>query len=265
MHRVCFLLLGLLASPAMAGGLTLSGPITQGGLVIGHGQAGSRASLDGRALRVADNGVFVFGFGRDARADHQLVITAPDGRIKRRQLKVTPRQYRIERIDGLPPKMVTPPPEVLARIRRENALIAKVRATDSPAQWFAGGFIRPAPGPLTGFYGSRRILNGHPRRPHFGLDMAPPEGTPVVAPAGGRIALAKTGLYYTGGTVMIDHGQGITSVLMHLKEVRVKAGQAVKQGDVIGTVGATGRATGPHVDWRVNWFEVRLDPALLLK
>jgi murein DD-endopeptidase MepM/ murein hydrolase activator NlpD len=152
----------------------------------------------------------------------------------------------------------------LDRIARENAAIGAVRALNTPVPWFAGGFQWPAIGRISGVYGSRRILNGLTRQPHYGVDVAAPTGTPVTAPAPGTIAMAEPDLYYTGGTVMIDHGFGVTSVLSHLSAVMVAVGDHVSTGDVVGLIGATGRVTGAHLDWRVNWFTVRLDPALLV-
>ena len=257
-------LLVSLAAPAWAEPVAIEGRLMQGGLMIGRAPPDARVTLDGKPVRVGGDGLFVFGFGRDAGPRSELEITHPDGAVERRVLEIGQRTYRIERIDGLPPAMVTPPPEVLERIRREGARISAARARDSHTRWFADGFIRPTEGPISGVYGSQRILNGEPRRPHYGLDMAPPAGTPVRAPAGGVVSLAESDLYYTGGTVMIDHGHGITSVLMHLRSVDVAAGATVGRGQRIGTVGATGRATGPHLDWRVNWFSVRLDPELVL-
>jgi murein DD-endopeptidase MepM/ murein hydrolase activator NlpD len=160
--------------------------------------------------------------------------------------------------------MVSPDQKALERIRRENRQIAQVRAGYTESDAFRAGFILPAEGPISGVYGSQRILNGEPRRPHFGLDIAAPTGTAVIAPAAGTVALAEPDLYFTGGTLMIDHGRGITSVFSHLSALTVSEGDFVAQGEKIGEIGATGRATGPHLDWRVNWFEVRLDPALLL-
>lgn len=265
-YMALFCLIFLFPFTALAGeALKLEGDFAQGGMVRGTTLPGAEVSLDGRDVFVDRWGRFVFGFGRDAAADARLHVRLPTGETEVRDLSVAPRAYRIERIDGLPPKMVTPPKDVLDRIRRENALIGAVRERNTNAAWFWDGFVRPAEGRYSGVYGSQRVLNGKPRRPHFGLDIAGPTGSPVVAPAAGIVALAETDLYYTGGTVMIDHGQGITSVLMHLHTVEVKDGQRVEAGDRIGSMGATGRATGPHLDWRVNWFEVRLDPGLLLE
>ena len=242
----------------------LSGQVLQGGLVIGTTEPGAQVSLDGRAVRVSADGRFVFGFGRDKTGEVVLEIRIPRGATEQRTLKIEKREYRIERIDGLPPKMVTPPPDVLKRIKRENKLIAAVRREDTPQSWFADQFRWPASGRISGVYGSQRILSGKPRRPHFGVDVAAPVGTPVYAPVAGNVALAEKDLYYTGGTVMLDHGHGVTSVFSHLSSVDVEIGSRVSQGDFIGRIGATGRATGPHLDWRVNWFSERLDPQLLV-
>lgn len=174
------------------------------------------------------------------------------------------RRYETQRIDGLPGRMVTPSTEALKRIHRENSRIAAVRRLDTGRPHYRTGFVWPVVGTVTGVYGSRRILNGEPRRPHYGIDIAADAGTPVRSPADGVVALAADDLYFTGGTVMIDHGFGVTTVLSHLESVDVGVGRTVRQGDVVGAVGATGRVTGPHLDWRVNWFGARLDPALLV-
>ncbi len=262
--RVAGVLLLLLSLPAAAGTLELEGQFIQGGLVLGRTDPGAEIRLDGRVLRVSPEGRFALGFGRDHGPEATVEARFPDGSREVRRLAVASRSYRVQRIDGLPPKMVTPDPAVLARIRREGALIAAVRRRDSPETWFAGPWAWPARGPISGVYGSRRILNGKPRRPHYGLDIAAPAGAPVVAPTDAVVALAEPDLYYTGGTVMLDHGHGVTSVYSHMSTVAVRAGQRVRRGDVIGTVGSTGRVTGPHLDWRVNWFKERLDPALLV-
>ncbi len=247
----------------LTSGVTLTGDLIQGGMVKGQAAIGTAISLDGRPVRVDDQGRFVFGFGRDAK-ESILTITSSSGISEVRRLTVKSRDYDIQRIDGLPQKMVTPDPAVTARIQREQAQIAAVRKTDTAADWYLGGFIRPAKGRISGVYGSQRILNGEPRAPHYGLDIAAPVGTPVIAPAAGVVVLAEPDHYSTGRTVLIDHGHGIFSALIHMHSIAVKVGQQVKAGDPVGTIGATGRATGPHLDWRVNWFDIRLDPALLL-
>ncbi len=245
-------------------GIAWQGEFIQGGLVIGIAQPGVSLRLGERMVPVAPDGRFVLGFGRDEAAAVPLHIGYGNGRDLQVTLGIAQRQYKIQRIDGLPPAQVTPPPALLERIRRENAMIAAVRQRNTPRTDFLQGWIWPASGPVSGIYGSQRILNGEPRQPHFGVDIAAPAGSPVVASTDGEVALAEPDLYYTGGTIMLDHGMGITAVYSHLQTVRVKTGQRVKQGEVIGSVGATGRATGPHLDWRVNWFDVRLDPQRLL-
>lgn len=254
----------LLACPADAVTLEMNGAFTQGGIIMGRTDPGVTLTLDGRPVRVSADGVFVFGFGRDAEPDATLVAAAPDGSEERKSLKIAKRTYNVQRIDGLPQKYVEPKPKVLARIRRENAEISKVRQIDTDRPYFAEGFIWPAKGRISGVYGSQRILNGEPKRPHFGVDVAAPVGTPVVAPAGGVVRLAEKDLYYTGGTVIIDHGHGLSSAFLHMQTVTVNVGEVVKRGAQIGTIGATGRATGPHLDWRINWFDVRVDAAVLV-
>ena len=248
---------------AEAAALELKGDFVQGGMLRGLVAPGTEVRFLGRRVRVSENGRFVVGFGRDFGPKAELTLVHADGRRQVRALAIAKRSYQTQRIDGLPPKMVTPPPEVLARIRRENALIAAARARDTAAEWFAQVFLWPARGVVTGVYGSQRILNGKPRRPHYGIDIAAPKGTPVRAPASGRVGLAETDLYYTGGTVLLDHGHGLTSIFLHLETLAVRAGDEVARGAVIGSVGASGRATGPHLDWRINWFDQRLDPALV--
>ncbi|HAM48932.1 MAG TPA: hypothetical protein DCO73_14455 [Alphaproteobacteria bacterium] len=249
--------------PSAALELTIEGEPVQGGLLFARTTPGAVVHLDERPLKLDAEGRFVFGFGRDAATDSLLVIQHKDQQIDY-PLSVRQRDYQVQRIDGLPSKMVSPDQKALERIRRENRQIAQVRAGYTESDAFRAGFILPAEGPISGVYGSQRILNGEPRRPHFGLDIAAPTGTAVIAPAAGTVALAEPDLYFTGGTLMIDHGRGITSVFSHLSALTVSEGDFVAQGEKIGEIGATGRATGPHLDWRVNWFEVRLDPALLL-
>lgn len=244
--------------------VSLEGRFEQGGLVHGRGQPGLEVALNGNPVRVAADGGFIFGFGRDAPASAELLVTCPDGSIEKQQLAIVQRKYQTQRIDGLPKTMVTPPQEVLARIQRENARIAEMRAADRPETHYRSGFIWPVKGQITGVFGSQRILNGEPKRPHFGIDVAAPTGTPIVAPADGLVTLAADDLYYTGGTVLIDHGHGLTSIYSHLERVMVAEGTFVAQGTQIGTLGGTGRATGPHLDWRINWFKERLDPAFFV-
>ncbi len=246
------------------GGLRLEGTFAQGGLIIGIAPAGSEITVDGKVVRVSPDGRLVFGFGRGHSPEAALKVAFPDGRSVARMLAIAQRTYNVQRIDGLPPRQVTPPQEVLDRIRSENARIGEARARDTRQTWFAGGFVWPAIGPISGVYGSQRILNGKPRQPHYGVDVAMPTGTPVNAPAPGRVTLAENDLYYTGGTVILDHGHGVTSAFLHMSKVHVRVGDLLDQGDRLGEIGATGRVTGAHLDWRINWFNVRIDPELVV-
>ncbi|MBD3652702.1 M23 family metallopeptidase [Kangiella sp.] len=244
--------------------LSLKGDFTQGGLVIGQAVPGSKVEFEGEPIKVSEDGHFVFGFHRDMPEKATLVVSK--GEQKETQpITVRKRQYNIERIDGLPPSKVTPrKPEVLERIKRETALVVKARQEITDLKYFMQDFIWPAKGRLSGFYGSQRILNGDPKRPHFGVDVAAPTGTEVVAPADGVVRLVHPDMFFSGGTIIIDHGFGVNSTFLHLSSVDVEVGQQVKQGDFIGRIGATGRATGPHLDWRLNWLSHRLDPQLLV-
>jgi murein DD-endopeptidase MepM/ murein hydrolase activator NlpD len=249
---------------AAAAELSLEGALVQGGLVQGQTSPGSMVWLNGRELRVAADGRFVFGFGRDAPFDALLVVRAPDGGSARRHLAIAARSYRVQRIDGLPPSAVTPSEAELVRIEADTKLIAAARARVGDGRGFMEPVAWPVRGRISGVYGSQRILNGEPRSPHRGLDIAAPRGTPVGAMASGVVSLAAKDLYLTGGTVMIDHGHGVQSLYGHLQEVLVEVGQHLAQGERLGTVGASGRATGPHLHWGVSWFEEALDPALLV-
>lgn len=262
--RIALAALLVLAFAAPSSALTLDGPRVQGGLVVGTAAPGATVRVDGRPVRVSPDGRFLVGFGREAPPTATLAVTYADGRTETRELSVAARTYPEQRIDGLPPAQVTPSPDDLARIRADAAAIAAVRARDSGRADFAGGFVWPARGPISGVFGSRRVLNGEPRSPHRGVDIAAPAGAPVVAAAPGIVALTHADMFFTGATVMIDHGHGLASVYVHLREIFVDEGERVAQGTPIGTVGASGRATGPHLHWGVSLFDVALDPALLV-
>ena len=241
-----------------------NGKFIQGHFIIGKIDPSSKVKIDKKQIRVSKDGYFAFGLARDRKYD--VVITIEKNGVKEKITKrIQKRKYNIQRIDGLEEKMVTPPEEVYERIKKDNKLIAKARAVDTDLDYFKDKFIIPVEDAIiTGVYGSQRILNGKPKWPHYGLDFAQDEGAPVKAMINGTVTLAETDLYYTGGTLIFDHGHGISTLYMHLNEIFVKNGQKVKQGEVIGTVGATGRATGAHLDVRLNWFGVRLDPATVL-
>lgn len=244
--------------------LELRGPLQQGALIIGMAVPDARATLDGAALRVAEDGVFAFGLDRDHGRTARLAVAYPDGTVIERVLEVAPRDWAVQRIDGLPQKYVTPPPETLARIAEERELKTAARAVRVDDSWFALPFIWPARGPVTGVFGSQRIYNGEPRRPHYGVDVAAPTGTPIAAPQAGIVTLAQSDMYFEGGLVFLDHGHGVTSVMMHMSRVDVTEGQRVARGDTIGAVGATGRATGPHLHWGLFWRGAQLDPVNLV-
>ena len=262
--RVIVIACSLAASPAIAGTLSIEGKVTQGGLVFGVTEPKADVTLDGKTVKVADDGHFVFGFDRDAKPESILTVRPPDGETEERVLAVVQRRYDIQRINGLPPAMVTPPPEILKRIQDDQALLNKARSTDIREPLFETGFIWPVQGPISGVYGSQRILNGEPRAPHMGVDIAGPVGTPLSAPADGVITLAESDLYLTGGTLIIDHGLGLSSIFLHLSAIEVKVGEHVRQGQEVARMGRTGRVTGPHLHWGMNWQTVRLDPQLLV-
>ena len=256
----------LIAHAALAdSALKLPQEMSQGGLVIAHVPAGTSAHLGERALHVGEDGILVFGAGRDEKGPLGLDLVLPNGKKSHHSIRVTLRDWPVERVDGVPPKTVNPPPEIAERIRREQAEVAAQRQRDDAREDFAGGFAMPVEGRISGRFGNQRIYNGEPNAPHSGMDIAVPEGTPVQAPAPGVVTFAKPDLYLTGGTVLIDHGFGLSSNFLHLSRLDVKVGDKVERGQVIGAAGMTGRASGPHVLWGVNWFEVRLDPLLLPK
>ena len=240
------------------------GDFKQGSFILGKTSPQSKVLIDNRKVRVSKDGYFAFGLDRD-RKNNVVIKIINEKETKLIEKKVFKRKYKIQRIDGLPPKQVTPPPEVYERIKKDNILIGKARATDSKLVFFKDKFIYPIDKYIiTGVYGSQRILNGKPRRPHYGIDFHAPEGTPVKSMMDGVVTLVENDMYFTGGTIIFDHGHGISTLYMHMKDINVKKGQKVKKGDIVGTLGQSGRATGPHLDIRLNWFEVKLDPATIL-
>ena len=240
--------------------VTFDGNFIQGSFILGKTEPGSEVFIDRRKIKVTSEGYFAFGLGRDRKND--VVITINEKKIIK---KVFKREYKIQRIDGLEEKKVTPPEEVYERIKRENKWIGEARTINSDLTFFKNQFVIPVENAIiTGVYGSQRILNGKPKWPHYGLDFAADEGTKIKAMLDGVVTLAESDLFYTGGTLIFDHGHGISTLYMHMEKILVKKGQIVKQGDIIGTVGSTGRATGAHLDVRLNWFQIRLDPATVL-
>lgn len=244
--------------------LELMGELIQGALVQGRVSPGVSVKVLDREPVVDSQGGFVFGLGRDAPGELIVTTVSANGDVTKHTFPVKQREYKTQRIEGVEQKYVEPPAEVLERIKQENASVWRARQTQREAKDFAEGFIWPAKGPVTGVYGSQRIFNGVPKRPHFGLDIAGPVGEKVRAPAAGVVTLVNNDMYYSGGTLILDHGQGVSSTFIHLSKIHVKEGDTIEQGQLIAEIGATGRVTGPHLDWRINWFDERLDPALLL-
>lgn len=242
----------------------LNGTFNQGGMVLGKCPAPCTVKINGKALKVTAGGDFVFGFGRDASTDQTLSVAVGNKPAKPYPFTIKKRKYMVQSVTGVPQATVNPPPEVMERIAREQALVDAARNITSDRVDFMSGYAWPLKGRISGVYGSQRIYNGQPGNPHYGLDIAAPVGTPVKAPMAGKVRLAEPDLYFSGGTIIVDHGHGIFSSFIHLSKVLVKVGQEIKRGDVIGKVGATGRASGPHLDWRINWFSERLDPQYVL-
>jgi murein DD-endopeptidase MepM/ murein hydrolase activator NlpD len=251
------------AIPARATRLPASA--SQGAMVIGNTHPAAVVEYAGRTLRVTPYGSFVFGIGRDATGEAVLRIKQPATGWIEHRIAITPRDWPVERIDGVPPATVDPPKAIAERIEREQARVAAARERDDPRTGFAQVFSWPLQGRISGRFGNQRVYNGTPKSPHSGMDIAAPAGTPVKAPADGVVSFADAGLYLTGGTLVLDHGHGISSNFLHLSRIDVHPGDVVRQGDVIGAVGATGRATGPHLHWGMNWFDVRIDPLLVLE
>ena len=236
------------------------GKFIQGHFIIGKTNPNTKILIDKKQVKVTKDGYFAFGIGKDRKFD--VIITEGNKRIIK---KVQKRKYNIQKIDGLPKKKVTPPEEVYARIKKENKLIVDAREINSNLSFFKEKFILPVDNAiLTGVYGSQRILNGIPKWPHYGLDFAQKKGSPIKAMNNGIATLVEKDLFYTGATLIFDHGHGISTLYMHMDEIFVIKGDHVKKGEIIGTVGSSGRSTGPHLDVRLNWFGTRLDPATVL-
>lgn len=241
----------------------LPASITQGALVIATLPVGSQLSLAGEPVQVGTDGTAVFGAGRDEQGPLLITLAYPDGQRETVRIVVTARDWPIERVNGVPPKTVNPPAQLAARIQREQAGVAAARERSDAREDFLGGFIWPVQGRISGRFGNQRIYNGEPKAPHSGMDIAVPVGTPIRAPAAGIVTFAQPDLYLTGGTILLDHGFGLSSNFLHLSRMEVKVGDHVSQGQVIALSGMTGRATGPHLHWGFNWFGMRLDPLLL--
>ena len=261
-NTILLLLIIFISSRAFA--IDFEGKFRQGHFIIGKTEPKSKIWIDKKPVKVSSDGFFVFGIDRDRKYD--VVITKMnEGKKEKIVKKIQKREYKIQRIDGLPEKKVTPPKEFYDRIKRENKIISNARSIDSNLTFFKNKFILPLDKAIiTGVYGSQRILNGKPKWPHYGIDFAAKEGTKIKAMLDGTATMVEADLFYTGGTLIFDHGHGISTLYMHMQKIYVKKGQKVKQGEIIGTVGSTGRSTGAHLDIRLNWFGTRLDPMTVL-
>lgn len=270
MHRLpscaVIVMLACLATAVklQASSLVLQGSLQQGSLLLGKLEPGSMAFYRDQSLPVTSSGEFLLGLGRDAPASIELRVVDTEGLQTVQKFAVAKREYRIQRVNGVPSKTVNPPAADLARIRNDSALVKLARREITTREDFLDGFQVPLDGPITGVYGSQRVYNGVPKNPHYGVDYAAPTGTQVLSPAAGIVRLAHLDMFYSGGTLIVDHGHGLSSSFLHLSDILVTEGSRVSRGQPIAKVGATGRATGPHLDWRMNWHSERIDPQLVL-
>ena len=259
-----FLFVFLIFTSTQLQAIEFQGKFIQGHFILGKTNPNAKIIVGKKEVKISKDGFFVFGIDRDRKFD--LTFTKILDKKKSIIIKtVLKRKYNIQRIDGLEESKVTPPESVYKRIKKENNAIGEARAINSDLNFFKDKFIMPVEGIISGVYGSQRILNGKPKWPHYGIDIAAKQGTMIKSSGAGVVTMAEDDLYYTGGTIIMDHGHGISTIYSHLENILVSVGDKINQGDVIGTVGSTGRSTGPHLDFRVNWFQTRLDPMSVLK
>ena len=259
-----FLFVLFIFTTSQVNAIEFQGKFIQGHFILGKTNPDSKVLVGKKEVKVSKDGFFVFGIDRDRKFD--LTFTKTENNKKTKIIKkVLKRKYNIQRIDGLAESKVTPPESVYKRIKKENNAIGEARAINSDLIFFKEKFIMPVEGIISGVYGSQRILNGKPRWPHYGIDIAAKLGTMIKSSGAGIVTMAEDDLYYTGGTIIMDHGHGISTIYSHLENILVSVGDKINQGDIIGTVGSTGRSTGPHLDFRINWFQTRLDPMSVLK
>ena len=259
-----YLLILFIFTTSQVKAIEFQGKFIQGHFILGKTNPNAEIIVGKKKVKVSRNGFFVFGIDRDRKFDLTFTKTL-DGKTSKITKKVLKRKYNIQRIDGLAENKVTPPESVYKRIKKENNAIGEARAINSNLTFFKNKFVMPVKGIISGVYGSQRILNGKPRWPHYGIDIAAKQGTMIISSGTGVVTMAEDDLYYTGGTIIMDHGHGISTIYSHLENILVSVGDQINQGDVIGTVGSTGRSTGPHLDFRINWFQTRLDPMSVLK
>lgn len=256
--------LSLAVSSAAMAQVSLQGQMEQGALIRGQTTAGSEVYLNGEPIKITPEGHFVFGFARDAALEQDLTVIYPDGLTQVKPLTIEAKQYKIDKVNGIAKKIMKPDPKAQARAAQDSKQVKAARNQFTTSEAFTQSFIWPLTGRISGVYGSQRVYNGKPGNPHYGVDVAAKTGTVVVAPADGVISLSVADMFYSGGTIILDHGYGVSSSFLHLSKLYVKQGDEIKQGQPIAEVGATGRATGPHLDWRINWYQMRLDPVTVV-
>ncbi len=262
---ICYMAISsLLISSYASAQVELVGKMEQGALIRAHVEPGTKVSLNGEAVKVTSKGDFAFGFGREAELNQELKLIYPDGLTQIMPLTISEKVYKIDRVNGISKKIMKPDPKAVERSRKDSKQVKAARAQFSEQNAFTQDFIWPLTGRISGVYGSQRVYNGKPGNPHYGVDVAAKTGTVVVAPADGIISLSVADMFYSGGTIILDHGYGVSSSFLHLSKLYVKEGELIKQGQPIAEVGATGRVTGPHLDWRVNWYQMRLDPVTIV-
>ena len=257
---ICVLMLSTTSAHAQ-----LTKQFFQGALIVGKTAPENKVMLNGKAIKVSANGDYALGFSRDEKNNSELVIISPNGQREKTTLTPLKREYNIQKVEGIAKKIMNPNKKANIRAGEDNKKISAARKVDSDLTAFAQGFVAPIDGIITGVYGSQRYYNGVPKRPHYGLDYAGKKGDPVKSPADGIILMYVPDMFYSGGTMIIDHGHGVSSTFLHLSDSYVKVGDKVNKGQLVAAVGSSGRATGPHLDWRINWFNMKLDPALVLK
>ncbi|QFU23220.1 M23 family metallopeptidase [Shewanella eurypsychrophilus] len=260
----CSISLSLLVTFNVFAQVELVGKMEQGALIRGQVEVGTQVFLNNEAIKVTPDGAFAFGFSREAELKQELTLIYPDGLTQIKPLRLATKQYKIDKVNGISKKIMKPDPKAVERSRKDSKQVKAARSQFSESNAFVQDFIWPLTGRISGVYGSQRVYNGKPGNPHYGVDVAAKTGTVVVAPADGVISLSVPDMFYSGGTIILDHGYGVSSSFLHLSKLYVKEGEAIKQGQPIAEVGATGRVTGPHLDWRVNWYQMRLDPVTIV-
>ena len=240
----------------------ISGFPIEGNLVIAKTKPENKVLFNNQKIQIDDSGIFIFGFHRDEESSSKLVIINSENDQFETIIQPIKREYKIQRINGLKQSMVSPPKELIKKIKSDTKKVKLARSSSAVIGDFTKGFDWPVKGTITGVYGSQRILNDVPKSPHFGIDISVPNGTKVIAPASGTVTLTED-LYYSGLTVILNHGLNLNSTFLHLSEINVKLGDRVNRGGLIGLSGNTGRSTGPHLDWRMDWNGKRLDPEML--